>query len=58
MRHNWLPHNLREVADAIYAYMDGETEITLPGPDLLSQQARIIINKKDIPMATILRTGR
>ena len=50
---NWLPHNLREVADAIYAYMDGETEITLPGPDFPT--GGIIINKKDIP--SIMRTG-
>ena len=50
---NWLPHNLREVADAIYAYMDGETEITLPGPDFPT--GGVIINKKDIP--AILRTG-
>ena len=50
---NWLPHNLREVADAIYAYMDGDTEITLPGPDFPT--GGVIINKKDIP--AILRTG-
>lgn len=50
---NWLPHNLREVADAIYAYMDGETDITLPGPDFPT--GGIIINKKDIP--AIMKTG-
>ena len=50
---NWLPHNLREVADAIYAYMRGETDITLPGPDFPT--GGVIINKKDIP--TILKTG-
>lgn len=50
---NWLPHNLKEVADAIYAYMDGETDITLPGPDFPT--GGIIINKKDIP--AIMKTG-
>lgn len=50
---NWLPHNLREVAEAIYAYMRGETDITLPGPDFPT--GGVIINKKDIP--TILKTG-
>ena len=29
---NWAPHNLKEVANAIYSYMDGETP-TIPGPD-------------------------
>ena len=29
---NWLPHNLGEVAQAIYDYMDGK-EPMLPGPD-------------------------
>ena len=29
---NWLPHNLKEVAQAIYDYMDGN-EPSLPGPD-------------------------
>ena len=50
---NWLPHNLREVAEAIYAYMRGETDITLPGPDFPT--GGVIINKKDIP--AILKTG-
>ena len=50
---NWLPHNLREVANAIYAYMDGEIDITLPGPDFPT--GGIIINKKDIP--AIMKTG-
>ena len=50
---NWLPHNLREVSDAIYAYMDGETNITLPGPDFPT--GGVIINKKDIP--AIMKTG-
>ena len=50
---NWLPHNLKEVADAIYQYMDGETNVTLPGPDFPT--GGVIINKKDIP--GIMRTG-
>ena len=50
---NWLPHNLREVADAIYSYMDGATDITLPGPDFPT--GGVIVNKKDIP--GIMRTG-
>ena len=49
---NWLPHNLREVAQAIYDYMDGK-EVTLPGPDFPT--GGIIINKNDIP--AIMRTG-
>ena len=50
---NWLPHNLGEVADAIYAYMDGDETVSLPGPDFPT--GGIIINKKDIP--TIMKTG-
>ena len=50
---NWLPHNLREVADAIYSYIDGDMNITLPGPDFPT--GGLIINQKDIP--NILRTG-
>ena len=49
---NWLPHNLVEVAQAIYDYMDGK-EPTLPGPDFPT--GGLIINKKDIP--NILKTG-
>lgn len=49
---NWLPHNLREVAQAIYDYMDGN-EVTLPGPDFPT--GGLIINKNDIP--SILKTG-
>ena len=49
---NWLPHNLNEVAQAIYDYMDGN-EVTLPGPDFPT--GGLIINQKDIPM--ILKTG-
>ena len=49
---NWLPHNLKEVAQAIYDYMDG-SEPSLPGPDFPT--GGTIINKKDIP--AIMRTG-
>lgn len=49
---NWAPHNLNEVAQAIYDYMDGK-EPMLPGPDFPT--GGIIINKDDIP--TIMRTG-
>lgn len=50
---NWLPHNLCEVAEAIYSYMDGDTNVMLPGPDFPT--GGLIINKNDIP--NILRTG-
>ena len=49
---NWLPHNLKEVAQAIYDYMD-EKEPMLPGPDFPT--GGIIINKADIP--GIMKTG-
>lgn len=49
---NWLPHNLGEVAQAIYDYMD-DKEPTLPGPDFPT--GGIIINKNDIP--NIIKTG-
>ena len=49
---NWLPHNLCEVADAIYAVMDGK-EPTLPGPDFPT--GGVVINKNDIP--AIMKTG-
>ena len=49
---NWLPHNLNEVAQAIYDYMD-DKEPMLPGPDFPT--GGIIINKNDIP--AIMRTG-
>jgi DNA gyrase subunit A len=49
---NWLPHNLKEVANAINNYLDGE-EPTLPGPDFPT--GGIIINKDDIP--NIMKTG-
>lgn len=49
---NWLPHNLKEVASAIYDYIDGK-EPMLPGPDFPT--GGIVINKNDIP--NIMRTG-
>ena len=49
---NWLPHNLTEVAQAIYDYIDGK-EPMLPGPDFPT--GGIIINKNDIPV--IMKTG-
>ena len=49
---NWLPHNLNEVAQAIYDYIDGK-EPMLPGPDFPT--GGYIINKNDIP--NIMRTG-
>ena len=49
---NWLPHNLGEVAQAIYDYMD-DIEPSLPGPDFPT--GGIIINKNDIP--NIMATG-
>ena len=50
---NWLPHNLNEVATAIYDYLDGK-EPTLPGPDFPT--GGIIINKNDIP--AIMKSGK
>ena len=49
---SWAPHNLTDVAVAIYAYLDG-LEPTLPGPDFPT--GGIVINSKDIP--AIMRTG-
>ncbi len=49
---SWLPHNLREVAQAIFDYMDGK-EPMLPGPDFPT--GGIVINKNDIP--GIMKTG-
>ena len=49
---NWLPHNLKEVAQAIYDYMD-EKEPMLPGPDFPT--GGIVINKNDVP--NIMKTG-
>lgn len=50
---NWLPHNLKEVAQAIYDYMDGK-EPSLPGPDFPT--GGLIINGNEIP--EIVKTGR
>jgi len=49
---NWAPHNLSEVANAIFDYIDGK-EPMLPGPDFPT--GGIVINKNDIP--NIMRTG-
>lgn len=49
---SWAPHNLNEVAQAIYDYMDGK-EPMLPGPDFPT--GGLIINKNDIP--SIMKTG-
>ena len=49
---NWAPHNLSEVANAIFDYIDGK-EPMLPGPDFPT--GGIVINKNDIP--TIMKTG-
>ena len=50
---NWLPHNLKEVSQAIHDYMDGK-EPMLPGPDFPT--GGMIINKDAIP--TIMKTGK
>ena len=52
MASSWACHNLREVAQAIYDYMDGK-EPMLPGPDFPT--GGIIINKDAVP--TIMKTG-
>ena len=49
---NFAPHNLCEVATAIYDYMDGK-EPMLPGPDFPT--GGLIINMNDIP--NIMKTG-
>ena len=49
---NFAPHNLKEVAQAIYDYMD-EKEPMLSGPDFPT--GGIVINKDDIP--NIMKTG-
>ena len=49
----WAPHNLGEVAQAIYDYIDGN-EPSIPGPDFPT--GGIIINKNDLP--TIIKNGR
>lgn len=52
MASSWACHNLGEVAQAIYDYMDGK-EPMLPGPDFPT--GGIIINKDIVP--SIMRTG-
>lgn len=49
---NWLPHNLKEVAQAIYDYMEGR-EPSLPGPDFPT--GGLIINGNDLP--NIIKIG-
>ena len=49
---NWLPHNLNEVAQAIYDYMDGK-EPMIPGPDFPTGGQ--IINKTELP--GIIKSG-
>ena len=49
---NWAPHNLKEVAQAIFDYMDNK-EPMLPGPDFPT--GGIVINKDSIP--SIMKTG-
>ena len=50
---SWAPHNLKEVANAIFQYLENE-EPYLPGPDFPT--GATIINKDDIPK--IMSTGR
>ena len=50
---NWLPHNLGEVAQAIYDYMDGK-EPMIPGPDFPTGGE--IINKNELP--AIIKCGK
>lgn len=49
---NWAPHNLNDVAKAIFDYLSGINPM-LPGPDFPT--GGIIINKNDIPK--IMETG-
>lgn len=50
---SWAPHNLKEVAQAIFDYTENK-EPMLPGPDFPT--GGVIINKDDIP--NIMKTGR
>lgn len=50
---NWLPHNLNEVAQAIYDYIDGK-EPMIPGPDFPT--GGIITNMNELP--NIVKAGR
>ena len=49
---NWAPHNLVDISNAIYNYLDGDFPY-LPGPDFPT--GGLIINKNDIPK--IMETG-
>ena len=49
---NWAPHNLNDVAKAVFDYLDGTTPM-LDGPDFPT--GGLIINKDDIPK--IMKTG-
>ena len=49
---NWAPHNLNDVAKAVFDYLDGITPM-LDGPDFPT--GGLIINKDDIPK--IMKTG-
>ena len=49
---SWLPHNLREVAQAINDYIDGK-EPSIPGPDFPT--GGLIINQKELP--DIIKSG-
>ena len=50
---NWAPHNLVEIEQAVYDYLDGK-EPMLPGPDFPTGGE--VINKADIP--SIMQTGK
>ena len=50
---NWLPHNLNEVAQAIFDYIDGK-EPSIPGPDFPTGGQ--IINGNELP--SIVKSGR
>lgn len=50
---NWAPHNLRDVASAIYTYMDGGIPV-IPGPDFPT--GGVIINGKEA--SDIVSKGR
>ena len=52
---NWAPHNLREVAQAIFDYMDGK-EPMLPGPDFPT--GGIVTNKDDATEALMEQIGK
>lgn len=49
---NWLPHNLREVAQAIFDYIDGK-DPSIPAPDFPT--GGLIINGEEVP--NIIKNG-